>query len=82
MSYYEHLKGKLNEKVTMSNSLIKDIQWIVNSLVKDELSLMDISRLEDDLELACDELKDVMKEIVRYRLYIAFEEAGDSIEMP
>lgn len=77
MNYYE----ELNDQVTKSSLLINDIHRIVNQLIVDELSLMDVSYFEENLDTACEDLKELVQKIVSIRLYIAFEEAGDELEV-
>lgn len=72
MSEYEKTKQELKDQEKRASQLIKEIKDITDILINWELSLMDIIANEEQLQDRCQELQDLMKEIIKSRQWLDF----------
>ena len=72
MSEYEKTKQELQEQEKKASQLVKEIESITDILMNWELSLMDIIANEEQLQDRCQELQDLMKDIIKSRQWLDF----------
>ena len=72
MSEYEKTKQELQEQEKKASQLVKEIESIADILMNWELSLMDIIANEEQLQDRCQELQDLMKDIIKSRQWLDF----------
>lgn len=75
MTYYQQLQAKIKEQ----KNTIEYITCIANNISNDEMTLRDLDSNSEELESACQMLKDITEEIIQLRLYVEFEEAEKEV---
>lgn len=72
MSEYEKTMQELKEQEKKASQLIEEIKDITDILMNWELTLMGIIANEEQLQDRCQELQDLMKDIIKSRQWLDF----------